>query len=507
MTSLDAYPSLSLPPQKPRILKSPLSKGHYGDSLKEFHKAINLNLFDWQEFQIEQLFSVAVDSDKWACTEAGSLCARQNGKGEVLAAYAIDHLFIFPRPDNKPKTILYSAHEYKTAEEGFRRIKGIIEASPALMSKVEHIYDSSGKQEIILKPRKGQVRGDRLKFISRAKNSGRGFTADVLILDEAQELSVASYDSLMYTQTTIPNPQVFMVGTVPDESNDCEVFTGLRDRGRSPSGENPTTLWMEYSPEGAEDYEQAQKIDASDPKLWGQANPSMIQLIPIETIQEQYERDTSASKESFKRERLSIWSSRPPEEETTLNDIDLEAWESTANPRALHGENLVLSVQVADNGGHASISACSQQPDGTYYVEHITTQLQTRWVSGKLKSLMSELGAVSLVLDEKKCASIIPDLKREKIKFFSARPSEIAGAFSLFVELANDRQLIHRGQASLTESLKKAIPRKVGSYGFTWDASDPQEPVTPTQSATLALFGCINYLNIKPKRGVVRGIR
>lgn len=503
------------PATKPRLEKVPESIGHFGETTAEFNKRIGLTLFPWQEHILARLFAVT-DSHDWAPTEAGVLCARQNGKGEILAAYAIDHLFLFPRPDNKPKTILYSAHLYSTAQEGFRRIKGVIESSPALMTKVAKIYDSAGMQEIILHPRKGQTTGDRLKFVARSKSGSRGFTVDVMILDEAQELSAPAYASLSYTQTTIPNPQTLMVGTVPDdEQNDYEIFEALRDRGRSPKGENTRTYWAEFSPEGSEEWESSLKIDPYDPQVWAQANPSLNMPIPgtdtalilPDTVLAQLERDNSGSKESFKRERLSIWPTKPlRSEDDTKNDVDITLWEESAqHPAPMHGESLTLSVQVADSGSHASISVASELPDGRLYVEHIHSQMQTLWVPGKLKSLMSELGTQSVILDEKKCAGIVPDLKREKIKYFSVRPSELAGAHALFVELANASRLVHRGQDSLTESLKHAGIRNVASYGSTWSQDDPTESITQIQSATLAVFGVKNAQQIKPKRGIVRG--
>ena len=492
---------------EPRLLKSPASAGHYGDSASTFLERVGVSLFEWQKAVLAHLLSVN-DEGLFTASEAGLLVSRQSGKSELLVAFALCHLFLFPRTDGKPKTVLLSAHEYKTATEIYRRIKGVIESTPALEAKIEHIYDSSGRQEIILKPRKGQTTGDRIKFVARSKNSGRGFTADVIIADEAQTWSVASYEALTYTQSTIKNKQLLMAGTVPDETKDeYEVFEALRDRGRSPQGENPNTLWMEYTPEGSEDWETAQAIDPYDEATWEQANPSIDLLISRNTIREQLERDNSGSKESFKRERLSIWPTKPLlSEDDTKNDVDMTLWEESAQrPAPMHGESLTLSVQVADSGSHASISVASELPDGRHYVEHIHSQMQTLWVPGKLKSLMSELGTQSVILDEKKCAGIVPDLKREKIKYFSVRPSELAGAHALFVELANASRLVHRGQDSLTESLKHAGIRNVASYGSTWSQDDPTESITQIQSATLAVFGVKNAQQIKPKRGLVRG--
>lgn len=492
--------------QQPRICKLPSYEKSLGDYVIAFGEACGVQLLEWQKLVVRNIFGVD-DAGSWTATETGLLVARQNGKGEILVVVDLAHLFLFPREDNRRKTILHSAHEFKTAVDGFDRLRGVIEANPALMAKVENIYTGAGQQQIILKKRPEQrTLGDRIKFVARSKSSGRGFSADVLIYDEAQELPETARDALTYTATTITNKQEIFVGTVPDENvNEFEVFEGLRDRGRSPEGENANTLWLEWSPAGSEDYESAPGIDDSDVVNWLAANPSAGELIPLKNIREQWERDNSPGRESFRRERLSIWPNRPPEEEVALNDLDLGVWDEQETPKQVHGENLVLSVRIADNGGYASISCASELPDGRYYVEHLYTAHQTLWVPAKLKALSQQMGAVSVVLDEKKCATVLPDLKRERIKFFGMRPGELAGAHTLFIELVNSGQVVHRGQPELTDSLRLASPRAVGQYGFTWEQSDPSEPVTPAQTVTEAVWGVKNFKATRKTPGAIRG--
>ncbi|MEX3609759.1 hypothetical protein VVR12_01765 [Rothia sp. LK2588] len=468
----------------------------------QFGEAVGVNLFPWQQGLIRDLFAYN-EQGKWAAAEAGFLVARQNGKGEVLVLYDLAHLFLFPRPDNKRKTILHSAHEFKTAVDGFDRLRGVIEANPELMDRVEHIYTGAGQQQIILKRRRGQnALGDRIKFVARSKSSGRGFSADTLIYDEAQELAVTARDALSYTATTVPNGQELFVGTVPDEAeNAFEVFEGVRDRGRSLEG-NENTLWAEWSPAGSEDPDVADKLDPAEREGWAKANPTMGYLPGFDEskVLKQFEQDTSAAKESFKRERLSVWPNRRPEEEVRVNDLDMDAWERGLDVKAAHGKPLVLSVRVADNGGYATISAASLLADGRIYVEHKYSAAQTLWAPKKLKALKEEMGADSVVLDEKKCAGILQDLKRERIKYVSIRPGELAGAHSLFAESVAAGTVVHRGQPELTDSLLLAQPRAIGQYGYTWEQSDPTEPVTPAQTVTEALWGVKNFeATAKPK--------
>lgn len=455
----------------------------------------------WQSISLDAILSVD-KFNRWACSEFGELVARQNGKGNILLPYSLGHLLLWPRPDGQPKLIVHTAHEVKTASEAFRRLERAFRSSPLLMKELKNgekgIKHANGEEGIELE------NGNRLRFIARSKNSGVGFTCDVLIIDEAQEMGVEAMDALLPTMANVPDPQILYTGTVPNELNNYEVFKGVRDRGRSRS--DARTGWIEYSPPGAEDPDLAEQIDITDPEVWAAANPGLgLRFLSEDGIRDELGRLTE---DSFRRLRLSIWPNDRPEVEQSVNDIDMAAWNRAENPKRMrhqHGDLLVLGLAVADNGGYASIVGASRVDDGRIFVEHLHTAGQTRWVPKKLAELRDELGAVSVVLDEKKCAAILPDLKRERVKFLAMRPGEIAGAYSLIVEYVNDGMVEHRGQEELTDSLRLARPRNVGQYGKTWEQSDETEPVTLAQAMTLAHWGVKNYEANPPRSGVVRG--
>lgn len=463
-----------------------------------------MRLFPWQQHVMDGLFAVD-EAGSWSATEFGLLVARQNGKGEVLVAYTLAHLFLFPRADNKRKTIIYTAHEVKTAADGFARIRGVVESVPQLAARVEHIYTANGKEGIELKRRKGQKLGDRVMFIARSKSSGRGFTADVLIQDEAQEESEASHRSLTYTQSAVRNRQEFFAGTVPEDGvNNGEVFEGVRDRGRSSAASR--TGWMEWSPKGSQDPSTAETLDISDEDHWADANPSAPDLISWETIDEQLNRDTSVGKAGFCRERLSIWPNRPDEVEVAINDLDLDAWAGQILPaRPLERSQVVLAPVVADGGGYGSIAAAWRLADGRVYAEHLDTRTQTAWMPARLEELRSELSAVSIVMDEKKNAGILADMGKLGLKYLRMNATEVAAAYAITVESINASRIAHRDQEELTLALRHAQPRNVGTYGSTWTQSNPAEPVTQAQAITNAIWG-VNNLEANPvKRGRVRG--
>jgi len=474
--------------QRPRIEKRPDSQGSYGPQVVAFAAACGVNLDDWQAYVIGGLFAVD-GAEKWAATEFGLLVSRQNGKGEILVAYDLAHLFLFPRQDGRRKTILHTAHEMKTAIDGFDRLRSVVEAQPELMRRVQRIYTANGQEGIVLKKRPGQKQADRIKFVARSKSSARGFSADVIVQDEAQEESQAARNALTYTQSAVPNRQELFMGTVPEEGvNDSEVFEGVRDRGRSL--EPSRTGWMEWTPEGSEDPELAPDIDRADPTHWAAANPAAPHRLGWDVIAEQHDRDTTPGKAAFSRERLSIWPNRSPYEGLSANDVDMDRWYENEVSTWLT-RRAALAVVIGRGGGYSSICGAQRLDDGRILVQHLDTNAGTLWLAERAAELRRELSARLVVLDEKNAATVTSDLSRAGVRFMAMHMSEVAAAFDMTVEYINGGIIVHPPQPELSDALAAAVPRVMNKPQNlqTWDQSDPMVPVSSVQAMTLAVWG------------------
>lgn len=476
--------------QRPRIESRPEAVGTYGPKVTAFAAACGVQLDDWQSYVIDGLFAVT-EEGQWASTEFGLLVSRQNGKGEILVAYDLAHLFLFPRSDGRRKTILHTAHEMKTAIDGFERLKSVIESQPQLMRMVAErgIYTANGREGIVLKPRKGQKLGDRIRFVARSKNSGRGFSGDVIVQDEAQEESQAAHNALTYTQSAVPNRQELFTGTVPEEGvNDSEVFEGVRDRGRS--GTASSTGWMEWTPEGSDDPELAPGIDKADPGVWAQANPAAPHRIQWDTIQDQHDRDTTPGRDAFGRERLSIWPNRDEAAEQSNSDVDMDRWYEFEVSTWL-SRRVALAVSIGRGGGYSSICGAQRLDDGRILVQHLATNAGTLWLAGRLKELRSELSARLVVLDEKNAATVTSDLTRAGVRYIGMHMSEVAAAFDMTIEYINGGVVAHPPQPELDDALAAAVPRVMNKPQNlkTWDQGDPMVPSSAVQAMSLAIWG------------------
>lgn len=439
----------------------------------------------WQEIELDAIFSV--DSfGRWVCTEYGKLVARQNGKGNVILPFELAHLFLWPKPDGQPKTIVHTAHELKTAKEAFRRLKRVIMSSPVLMGELlggeRGIKDNNNERGFEL------ANGNRLLFIARSKNSGVGFSVDVLVVDEAQQTPMAAMDALLFTTSAMDNTQVLFTGTVPDELNDAEYWEGVRDRGRS--GSDPRTGWSEHNPEGSDDPDLADKIDIRDPANWVMSNPGLGYRAGLNraTIEDEISRLTP---DAVRRLRFSVWPNRRPLQAVKLSELDLDVWKRHSSKKAsVAGDGVVLSLALGRGGGFGTIGK-AMRVDESIRVEHHMTDRGTMWIAGELKKLKAEYGNALVVLDPKNAAAVLAALIKADVNYLPMNLDEIAAAHTLFVEHVNAGLVEHRPQKEVTKSLEFATTRNIGRAGVTWEQSDPTKPVTMAQAVTWALWGVL----------------
>ena len=278
--------------QDPRIRVAPRAAKTFGDIAGQFSADYGLEPDPWQQGVLDDW--LATDKhDRWKSLTCGLTVPRQNGKNALIE---IRELFGMVGRGEK---ILHTAHEVKTAQKHFRRLKYFFGQKsddpgakyPELNALVSQVRSVNGQEAIFLK------NGGSVELVARSKNSGRGFTVDVLVMDEAQEMSEDALEALMPTTSAAPlgNPQWIFTGTPPSPSADGEVFTRVR---REALAEHPGRMcWHEWSPD--------ELYDLDDRELWRMTNPGLATgRLQMEVVEGERAR---FSDEGFARERLGKW--------------------------------------------------------------------------------------------------------------------------------------------------------------------------------------------------------
>jgi phage terminase large subunit-like protein len=292
--------------QRPRLSSVPPADRSEGRNAVDLAALAGLELDPWQADVLEA--GLGRRDGRWAAFEACLIVARQNGKGAVLEALELAALFLF----DDVRLILHSAHEFKTAAEAFLRIRQLIEGRPEFERRVERIRTAAGAEAIELKD------GKRLRFVARSSGSGRGFSSDLVILDEAYQLGDQEMAALLPTLSARPDPQVWYTSTAGFPTS---TQLGLV-RARGLSGCDPSLAFFEWSVD-PDDH------DPADERCWAQANPGLgIRITPEYIAKER----AALSPEVFARERLSIGDY--PSEGGGWETISADAWSACAVPGA-----------------------------------------------------------------------------------------------------------------------------------------------------------------------------
>lgn len=492
---INSPPSVLRGRQEPRVKTLPPSRiGSRIDDFRDITDLAGLVNDPWQDGALEAIGSIDADG-QWAAREFGLLVSRQQGKGNVLLIYDLTHALLWPRPDGMPKWILHTAHEGDTARGAWRRMKNVLLRSPVLRAQLKGGGRETSQGISGVSAASGSLGfefrdGTIIEYRTRTGNAGIGKSPDVLIIDEAQNTPMTVIEALLPTVLASVMPQVLFTGTVPKEDQDGAYFEGLRDRGRRGGVER--VGWIEHSPDRSDDPVRAAQINLGDIEVWRQGCPGLGYRVRLEEIADAWERFKDSSPESFARQYLSIWPNTPEQAVESVNDLEIARWVGGIRDERVSADRpVVLAVALGRGGGWSSIAAAQRAEDGKILLQHMDTQAQSLWVPSALRELKRNLRVGLIVLDERNCAPILPDLAAAGVRVLGMNMSEVAAAFDLIVEHVNAGHVAHPDQPEVTIALQSAVPRVMSRAGNlrTWDQSDPSEPVTVVQAMTWALWG------------------
>jgi phage terminase large subunit-like protein len=407
-------------------------------------------------------------SGHWSAFEVAVMVARQNGKGSILEARELAGLLLFGE-----KLIMHTAHEMKTAMEGFRRMRELLQSSRDLERHIKRIVTANGNETIELK------NGARLRFVARSKGSGRGFSGDLVILDEAYGLTDPQIDALMPTLSARPNPQIWYTSSAPLDAT-CEHLYRLRERGAK--GAPDVALF---------DYGCAPGVDLDDRKAWAASNPGLGIRISETFIQRERE---SMSDAGFARERLGVW----PERDADSGPINRAAWRQLIDVDSQAGDDIALAVDVTPDRSAASIAVYSPRPDGVGHVELIDHRPGTDWLVGRLTELAARWCPVAVALDSKGPAgSLLDEIARAGIETpaDAARPSrgqlamptapDMAAACGQLADAVAQSRVRHLDQAPLNRAVANVRTRPLGE-AWAWARKTSSTDISPLVAVTLA---------------------
>lgn len=483
--------------QEPRFCNAPRGATHHADDAAFLASGYGLEPDDWQRLTLRAWLSET--AGKWSSGRCGLAVPRQNGKNAVLEMVELYKMVVLGRK------ILHTAHEVKTARKAFLRLKGFFENErmwPELAAMKREIRQTNGQEAIVLHSQRcGALAGGSCdcpgggscEFVARSRGSGRGFTVDDLVCDEAQELTDEQLEALLPTISSAPsgNPQQIYTGTPPPPGSFGTVFRRMRDVGIS--GKDKRLAWVEWS--------VAEVGNIRDRARWAATNPALGLRLQSSVIEDEVEQMTV---EGFARERLGWWVAVGLSAPT----IEAARWQELAVPSMPADAPRAFGVKFSPSGDRVAVAVASPHGDEVT-VEVILAQEAGAGLGEIEKALARNVRTgIGVAIDGRAgSAMLAADLGRLGVrdkKITVLNTSQAIEAHSKFLDMTRAGTVHHTDQPGLTASVASSTKRPIGrDGGWGWAPLGESGDSLPLEAATLAAW--LAAANIKTKDPASKG--
>ena len=470
MSSLVGVP---LGAQLPRLQNVPEFAASSGLEAVEVGRLAGIRLDPWQEYVLANSLGES-PGGAWTTPNVGLVVARQNGKNELLIVRELAGLFAFGE-----RLIVHSAHEAKTAADHFRRLLVAIEGVPEFDARVLKVSRGKGAEAIELRG------GQRILFNTRTGSAFKGFSADMIAIDEAMHFDEASASSMIPTvsaRSMAGTLQIWWTGSAVDELNPKhhgEAFSRIRAQGLAG---HDRVAYFEWSAP-FNDPDEVTPEQLLNPENWAAANPALGLRMSHEWVEQ--ELTVALGPRGGAVERLSVGAWCSPE---GSHVISLEQWAKLMDPHGKALDPLAFAFDVSPDRSSSSISAAGKREDGLRQVETVMHGPGTGWVVPQLVALKKH-NPVAVVCDGAGPAgSLIHDLEQQGVEVTALSAKEHGQAYGAFYDAVQQETLRHLGTPELADALKGATKRPLGE-AWAWDRKKSTVDISPLVAATLALWG------------------
>lgn len=437
--------------QRPRVfVKPPGRRSSSGPEAVELAAACGLILDDWQAAALDVAMSERANGS-WAASDVALIASRQNGKNGIVEARELLGLALLG------ESIIHTSHWFPTTRESYFRLLTLIEAHPDVSSLVTAKWATPAQgYEIRFRG------GGRIRFIARTRTSGRGLTGDLLIFDEAQDLSDDAQGALLPSISARPGSQAWYLGSAPNL--DSAVFHRIRRRGRA--GGEGRLAYLEYS--------AAPDASLDDRRAWAQANPALGIRITEEAIESER---AVMSDEMFARERLSI---SPDINESSV--FPGSAWSNVCHEEARATPG-VFAFDANPERSAAGIVVVGPGP----IVEVSDYRPGVSWLLERVPELATKYEAAFAVDGKGPAASLIDELERRGVTVVPVDSGDLPGACGSFFDAVVEASIEVRSDTDLDAAVQGAAKRPVGD-AWVWGRKTSRADISLLMAATVGLW-------------------
>ena len=437
-----------------------------------------ITLSDWQMDMLSDWSAVGEDG-KFVHKRCGGSIPRQVGKSFVAVPWGATLAAALGMK------VLYTAHNYSTTCEMLRRFRKIFgrkpddptAENPAFNAMVRSVDNKTAQEAIFL------ANGGSIHFSTRTKSATLGYSFDVVIYDEAQELTDEQQQAVLPTTAAgaAHNPQSIFIGTPPRAHGiGGEVFEGMREDAIA-GGEAASDLcWWEWSVD--------EVGDITDEERWYEVNPSLGRTADVTAIRMA---SRSMTPLAFAQEYLGYWLPKGH----LVRLIKEADWEACRTDDPPMDGKVAYGIKFSVEGAEAALAVAIVPQEGKPHVELIDVFDLSGGMDEIVRWVAQREDRASVAMIDGKGGS---ETFRDKLSAYEVSrayvPEVKTATYTAACSYLNDALKAHAvtwfgGDEALGDSVAVTTSRKIGSSGaFGFGGEDP----LPVDAVALALYGAVN---------------
>lgn len=481
---------------------------------------LGLNLWPWQEWFFIHALELREDG-RLRFKTLLLLVARQNGKSTISQVLALFVLYVL-----RWRMVLGTAQDLDTAEAVWDEAVSMIQATdedddgeeyllrPELAAEVRQVVQVNGKKALVLTDRR------RWKVKTAGRGAGRGFSGDLVMVDELREhRNWLAWGAITKTTMARPHALVFALSNAGDVSS--VVLKSLRRTAHLALGDpdgiaqvsalEAFTQEAETADAGVESDDESLFIAewSTPPGLdkwnrdgWAWGNPSLGWMIQEESIAAACRTDPEWV---FRTEVLCQWP-----EGAIEGPYPPGRWDACANvpvdgptgpalaPEDVLTGPLVACVAVSADQSRAHVVVAGVRADGRPQVEVRASRVGTHWVEAFLSDPKVSR-RITCVTGHSRGASSAPliqelrDSEDFKLPVVEWSGPHFLNAHASFLQRVSRGELAHNAQPALDAAASMASTRNLGGV----DVIDLRESPCDA-SPLLAAIGAVWLLDHQP---------
>lgn len=495
--------------KKPRIYTRPLRKltpeTTLGFAVIEFAELVlEITLHPWQKWLLKHALELRPDGSFRFRTLVVSV-ARQNGKTTVMTVLALYFMYV-----RGCKMVIGTAQSLDVSEKAWAEAVDWAESIDELNDEILHVDKTNGKKALRL------MQGETYKVAAASRRGARGFSGDLILLDELREhLTWDSWGAVTKTTMARADAQVWGFSNAGDVAS--VVLRHLRLIAHSVLG-NPDGLdveelalvvdeefddddslgWFEWSaPPGC---------STTDREAWAAANPSLGYTITERAIRDAIRTDPEWV---FRTEILCQWPDGaiegPWPEGVWAGCVDAA---STID----QDSRIMFCADVAADRSMASIGAAGWRADGRLHGEVAASRAGMSWIVDWFAERANPVDPLNVVVQSRGAPSawLVEELAAiEGVNVIEWCGPDLAIGTGRFFDLVAEGKMRHLSQPVLDVAASCAATKALGDAAWVWDRRKSPLDISPLVAVTGAAWALMTApvvtVSSYEERGMVVG--